>query len=414
MLKFSKNLLTMTPTGTRTHSVLIFAPFYPPAYLGGGPIRTISAIAQGAPACYIPSVLTSDTDLGRKHPLPVPSGVWTEHEGVRTLYFSTRRFISLTKALNSGRKSRPGLLYLSSFFNAKFSILPQILCLTGFFRRPVVVIAPRGEFGPAALAIKPTRKAKFMTAYRRLRLDRHIIWHASSPREADDIRRALGREATVVIRGNDSLLPLHSIPPEMHRTRNIYLRAAFVGRISEVKGLLDLIKSLVNVQAAFQFDIYGPDEDARYAARCREAAVELPSHIRVNFCGAIDHAVVRPTLAEYDVMLFPTRGENFGHVIAEALSVSCPVICADVTPWTEVLEAGGGRVVRQNSEEAWAQEIQAYSSMTQSARLDARVRAGQAFNRWRELSQERHIFDIIMDHPASNSIAASRKRGLVR
>ncbi len=401
-------------TATANHPVLIFAPFYPPAYLGGGPIRTISAIAQGAPACYEPIVLTSDTDLGRRNPLPVPSNVWTEHEGVRTLYFSTTRLISLAKALNSVRKSQPKILYLSSFFNVKFSIVPQILSLAGYFGRPVVVIAPRGEFGLGALAIKPTRKARFTKAYRRLRLDRHIVWHASSPREADDIHRALGCGATVLIRENDSLLPLHSIPPKMHSPGDAYLRAVFVGRISVVKGLLDLITSLANVEVPFLFDIYGPEEDAAYTARCREAALDLPSHIKVNFCGAIDHAVVRHTLAEYDVMLFPTRGENFGHVIAEALSVSCPVVCADVTPWTDVLNAGGGRVVRENSERAWAQVIQSYARMTPSARLDARVRAGLAFNRWRELSQEQHIFEIVMAHLAANSIMASPKRGLIR
>lgn len=395
---------------TALHRVLIFAPFYPPAYLGGGPIRTISAIAQGAPESYLPAVITSDTDLGQNQPLPVPSGEWVEREGISTLYVSTTKCAPCAKALTAGRAKRPDILYLSSFFNVKFSLVPQILHLFGFFGKSKVVIAPRGEFGPAALAIKPTRKTRFIAAYRAFGLQRHIIWHASSTREAKDIHRALGKDATVLVRENDSSLPLHSLAPRVLNRNYDQLHAVFIGRISVVKGLQDLIESFAYVKAPFRFDIYGPEEDAEYAAKCHQAALELPNHIEVTFRGPIDNDKVREIVADYDVMFFPTRGENFGHVIAEALSVSCPVVCADVTPWTGILAAGGGRVVRHTSSGAWTQEIQAYAVMTSTERLAARVRAGQAFDRWRQLSPDRHIFEMVTDHLRTNSIVSPQKR----
>src|SRR5690606_22656373 len=33
------------------------------------------------------------------------------------------------------------------------------------------------------------------------------------------------------------------------------------------------------------------------------------------------------------LFLFPTLGENFGHVILEALTAGCPVLISDRTPW---------------------------------------------------------------------------------
>ena len=45
-----------------------------------------------------------------------------------------------------------------------------------------------------------------------------------------------------------------------------------------------------------------------------------------------------------DIFLFPTRGENFGHVVAEALSVGCPVLTTPTTIWTDLLTSGGGSV----------------------------------------------------------------------
>ena len=40
--------------------------------------------------------------------------------------------------------------------------------------------------------------------------------------------------------------------------------------------------------------------------------------------------------SSYDVFLFPTFGENYGHVIAEALMAGCVVITSDQTPWGEL------------------------------------------------------------------------------
>jgi glycosyltransferase involved in cell wall biosynthesis len=39
------------------------------------------------------------------------------------------------------------------------------------------------------------------------------------------------------------------------------------------------------------------------------------------------------TFAQYDLFAFPSRGENFGHVVLESLSVGTPVLVSDRTPW---------------------------------------------------------------------------------
>ena len=41
-------------------------------------------------------------------------------------------------------------------------------------------------------------------------------------------------------------------------------------------------------------------------------------------------------------MLFPTFGENFGHVIFEALAAGCPILLSDQTPWRGLKEKGCG------------------------------------------------------------------------
>src|SRR5690606_40056963 len=48
-------------------------------------------------------------------------------------------------------------------------------------------------------------------------------------------------------------------------------------------------------------------------------------------------------LAEYDLFFFPTLGENFGHVIAESLSVGTPLLLSNTTPWINLEYYGVGK-----------------------------------------------------------------------
>ena len=63
-------------------------------------------------------------------------------------------------------------------------------------------------------------------------------------------------------------------------------------------------------------------------------------------------------LSQYDLFLLPTRGENYGHVIAEALAAGCPVAVSDRTPWGKIEEEGAGWVVPLDDERRWKSVIQ--------------------------------------------------------
>ena len=42
------------------------------------------------------------------------------------------------------------------------------------------------------------------------------------------------------------------------------------------------------------------------------------------------------TFSKYDLFLFPSGGENYGHVIAESLSSGTPVLISKNTPWLDL------------------------------------------------------------------------------
>jgi glycosyltransferase involved in cell wall biosynthesis len=58
----------------------------------------------------------------------------------------------------------------------------------------------------------------------------------------------------------------------------------------------------------------------------------------VAYRGEIAPETVSGTLTQYHALLFPTHGENFGHVVLEAWRSGCVVILSDQTPWRGLRE----------------------------------------------------------------------------
>jgi glycosyltransferase involved in cell wall biosynthesis len=58
--------------------------------------------------------------------------------------------------------------------------------------------------------------------------------------------------------------------------------------------------------------------------------------------GSIESKEVVTMLGKYHVFLFPTLGENFGHVILEAMTAGCAILISDATPWRGLQEKGYG------------------------------------------------------------------------
>ena len=59
----------------------------------------------------------------------------------------------------------------------------------------------------------------------------------------------------------------------------------------------------------------------------------LPQNIKVKFYGPLKSEHVNQTLQQNDILILPSLGENYGHIINEAFSVGTPVLISDKTPW---------------------------------------------------------------------------------
>ncbi len=361
--------------------VLATAAGFEPGFRAGGPVRSLAAIVDSISDKVDLRLITRDRDIGSSSPYPHYSGRWISRGRSRIFYLNTRRlghWMGLWRELSALKFD---LLYVNSLWNPSFTVAPIVAARLGIIRVRTILIAPRGELTLGALSLKKSKKRLFLKWWGPFLSRMDVRWHASSNAEASQIRSVIPL-ARIEVNSNQVSLP--DEPLQATEQREGRPRLIFVGRISPMKNLDLVLESLLKLTNPVDFDIYGPIEDREYWSKCESYVRQVPSLVQVKYRGELAPADVRRTFGAYDAFIFPTLGENFGHVIVESLSASCPVVCSDRTPWTSVLEGGGGAIVRNLTPADVAKELERIAAMTPSERLAAKQAAGIAYRSWRK------------------------------
>lgn len=312
--------------------ILLLTGYYLPGFKGGGPIKTITNLISTTSDDISYNIVTSDRDLGDDKPYSMVNiGQWNSLEN-GTVFYAERGLKGLKQIANAVLKKDYDVIYLNSFFSVRFSLIPLLLAkLVG---KPIV-LGPRGEFSAGALSLKASKKNLYIKLYKLLRLNRNILFQASSDFELVNIQESLGEKITYYVA--EDIGSQEYIKDFKHK-KNDDLKLVFLSRISPMKNLDYALNVLSKVTCPVSFDIYGPIEDKAYWSECEEIIDEMPSHIKVNYKGLVQPSHVVKTLSVYDLFFMPTKGENYGHVIGEALCAGLPILIADTTPWRNLQE----------------------------------------------------------------------------
>jgi glycosyltransferase involved in cell wall biosynthesis len=133
-----------------------------------------------------------------------------------------------------------------------------------------------------------------------------------------------------------------------------------------MKNHLEIIKVLHSIKQQVIWHIYGPVKDESYWYLCNKAINELPPNIQVIYHGAIPPDQVASALKKIQVFILPSKSENFGHAIFEALSAGKPVITTDTTPFLILKEKEAGITVSEkNIANELPKAIQYFSELNQ-------------------------------------------------
>ncbi|HEX8650330.1 MAG TPA: glycosyltransferase family 4 protein [Pyrinomonadaceae bacterium] len=329
--------------GITQNRVLILCDYYLPGYKAGGPIRTLANIVEHLGDEFEFKLLTRNNDLGEREAYTgVTPDSWSRIGKAEVCHLAqgSLRLPALRRRINA---AKPDLLYINSLFSYTFSIKPLLMRRMGLIPRWPVVLAPRGELSTGALALKRVKKRLYLMVAKAMGLHRDITWHASSEYEAANIRRWFGEHVSIKVAPN---LPARTINVNGHWERREktpgQLKIIFISRVDRMKNLRGALKILKEASGEIQFNIYGPLEDQGYWAECRKIIEQLPKNISVRYQGSVEHEQSLAVMREHELFFMPTLGENFGHVIMEALLAGCPVLISDQTPWRGLEEKGVG------------------------------------------------------------------------
>lgn len=378
--------------------VLVVIGTYLPGVRGGGHIQSVAALSQhlaGKAQFYI---VCQDRDEGDDRPYPgIPIGDWTTQGNSSVLYLSASQF-TLRRICSSIRAVQPDVVYLNTLFSVRETLLPLLACRL-LRSSATVVLAPRGCLDPGALSLKSAKKAVFIRLVRLSGVTRGVVWQASTEMESTYIVDAMGSVEVAVA---SNLVPLVSLPRSAPPAKESgRLRLVFYSRVSPKKNLLYLIERLRAVKGSVELTVAGPLEDERYWSRCR-ASLDHPglTHVTWHSTGPIYRSEVADLLAGHDLFALPTLGENFGHVVIEALTAGTPVLLSDRTPWKGIEDLGAGWEVSLDDPVRWETALQAAcdaDDRTWSSRRTAACSARhKLFNQEAAIEQNLALFGAVI------------------
>lgn len=194
-----------------------------------------------------------------------------------------------------------------------------------------------------------------------MKVDKKVRFHATDEGEAIFVKNIFGHSAKADVAGNfPRLFPVQ----EVFQKEKGVLKLVSVGIISPMKNYLLVIEALQEVKLSVHYNIYGPVKDATYWEHCLEAIKKLPPNISVQYHPELPAHKVNAKLNEEAVFILPSKSENYGHAIAEALSVGLPVVTSSNVPWLQLKEKNAGLNV-DLSAEAIKDAIEYFAEMDQ-------------------------------------------------
>ena len=356
----------------------MFAQLFHPAVAGGGPVRALTNLAVELAHDHDVYVIASNRDIGSTDPMAVPTLQWTDFQGAKVMYVDMKSARQFLAAIGQVRKYEFDVVLLNSIWNKAASFAPAALIALGVIRTKETILSPHGELEPSALAERRSKKALSRPLVRMVYRRAFTVVAATSESERRNARQFFG---------NCDVLLTTNLPDDVEFSEGSFsgdvVRLLFIGRIHPIKGLLELADALSLTTQRFELSIAGFVEDEEYWQRCVSKLEQVPASVDWSYLGQVSRSELPALLAETQILVSLTAGENFGYTIVEGLQSGCAVVATDRTPWTETLQNGGGWVVddRGNAGEV-AEVLDRAARDVQADPVGVRRQCREAFENW--------------------------------
>lgn len=344
--------------------IVYAAPAYKPAWRFGGPVHSVSALAEHL-VRRGHEVIVFATNSNLDMDLDVPTDRFIDVHGVQVRYFRRSQPLKMLFPRVAYISKAVGFLYCKEMRAELDRIVPTAdlvhtqlpFCYPTYaaahaaFRHSVPLFyQQRGVLKEDHLKFRSLKKRTYLRLVELPILRRATGLVALTDAELQSYR-ALGLKGTchVIPNGidpsssnfNDAVdLSWLGVQPDD-------LVILYLGRIHPFKGvyqLLDAFRLVANRIPRARLVMAGPDESGvEEAFRAKGAFREAAE--RVVFAGIVEGQVKKSLLERADLFVLPSQGEGFSMAALEALAASTAVVLSPGCNFSEVEVAGAGRIV---------------------------------------------------------------------
>lgn len=120
---------------------------------------------------------------------------------------------------------------------------------------------------------------------------------------------------------------------DLQRTQNPSGKILFAGRITALKGVLDLVHAfglLLRRLPELRLGLAGSMSDNRYVEKVRREILRLGLSSKVDFLGLLDEERLSTEMSQCDCLVLPSYQENAPMVVQEAMACGVPVVATNV------------------------------------------------------------------------------------
>jgi len=333
--------------------VLHVTAYYAPAYVYGGPPRSVHGLVlalqrQGVDV----DVFTTDANGSDRLPPRVTGS--DRFEGVPVRYFQRDwppQPIGSRRLARALRRAVPAcdIVHIHGLWNR------VVWAAAREARRAGVpyVVSPRGMLERAALAHHAWLKRVGWALVERQTVRHAALLPATSERELETLHQIAPASRVALVPNGIDVGSKEVVQDEARRDLGLSASGPivlFLGRLHPIKRLDLLIDAFALAKARrpdAQLVIAGPDETSLrplLESRGREAPVATV------WLGEVDRSRARALLAVASVLVMCSDSESFGMSVIEAMDAGVPVVVTRTCPWSEVERHGAGFWVEQRAD----------------------------------------------------------------
>ena len=273
-------------------------------------------------------VLAGNKEMGDKVPIPtVLSDKWINFEDSTAIVFYVSNFLRIIKFYLYECKGKEfDLLFLNSIFSFQYTILPLI------FNNIPIILSIRGMLHPSALKQKKIKKFLYLFFFKIILLFRDIKFHVTDDVEKKYVENIFGNSYEIYVLPNIPNLFKHQYLKKEINSLNLIS----IALVSSMKNHLNILLALMKCKSDVFYRIYGPIKDYEYWDKCKIIIKKLPHNIKVEYMGPVSPNEVEKVLEWAHVKILPSKSENYGHSMVEALSAGKPLISSHFIPWNDL------------------------------------------------------------------------------